>query len=195
MQRHVARAGSATRCSARNRVGGAQNTPPIRLTGVWNEPDEFGVPANMFGFVPEDFIRGIGRIVMTAALVENVFSHVVMTLMHASEDAIAGWQSGRLLEKFDHIARVRTPSPRLLEVRTEFEDLMDRRNELVHSLWPFHGGLPPRGWRPVTPAKRGEDGDHIVWVQPDIDDLKALIGRLVALHRSLGDLFNSGDLN
>ena len=47
----------------------------------------------------------------------------------------------------------------------------------------------------MTPAKRGKDGDHIVWVQADIDDLKALIGRLVALHRSLGDLFNSGELN
>lgn len=160
---------------------------------MWGEPDDFGVPGNAFGYVPEDFIRALGRVVMLSALVENLFSHVIMTLAGVSEEKIAGQPMGQLIAEFDRIAGYRTPTTHLLEVKAEVESLLERRNELVHSLWPRHSPDGTRGWRPVTARKR-EGDEYIKWIEVSDVDLRQLIAGLVAVHTELQRLFGTADL-
>lgn len=122
---------------------------------MWDEPDEFGVPSNMFGYVPEDFIRALGRIVMLSALVENLLAHLVARTGRLDSEETMTWAAGRLTAALDRIANVRKLDPRVLEVKAEVRQLLDVRNALVHSMWPFHGGRAPRGWR-YPPGRKGD---------------------------------------
>lgn len=160
----------------------------ITVVIVMLEPDDFGIPGNMFGRVSENFIRAIGRIVMLSPLVEDAMSGVVLAVSKESWDQIAGLSKGQLFEIFDKEAKSRElPSP-LLDAVSEAKNLLQQRDELVHSLWPTESDGVVSGWRPVVKRKRGEEGEHIEWIARSDDDLRLLINRLVAVHASLRQL-------
>jgi hypothetical protein len=101
--------------------------------------DQYGVPDNMFGHVPEEFYGMVGRVVMVAAVLEMRLWDLATTLdgfdqqKHAGKSAkqleevcrplLAGQQDPVLREQGDHL---------LVRVREALND----RNDVVHSLWP-----------------------------------------------------------
>ena len=149
----------------------------------------------MFGYVPEDFIRAMGRIVMLSALVENLFAQVVAKLRIDTNDDVMGWPVGQLIAEFEKISRTRALPSRVVAVEDETVRLLELRNALVHNLWPFHGGAAPRGWRFVTARRRDPDGNPTKSIQISLDEMRTTITDLVAIHASLRDLFGASDLD
>lgn len=92
----------------------------------------------MFGPVPEEFYGLVGRVVMTSTLVEDRTLMLLWALDDEPQPTHAGkpfWQLRQLIEqRVDSVAG---------DLRAEITDVvsrvaaaMDRRNALVHSLWP-----------------------------------------------------------
>lgn len=161
---------------------------------MWDEPDDFGVPGHMFGGVPEDFIRAVGRVAMIAPLIENLFAHVVAKVGQLDSSLVAAWPAGRLTEKFDQIADTRELDPRLIAAAEEMTSLANIRNALVHSSWPFHGGGVPRGWR-YLPARRARAGsESVASTEVSLEDLRHVIQRMLALHGELRELLSTLDV-
>lgn len=120
----------------------------------------------MFGRVSEDFIRAIGRIVMLSALIEDVLASVVMTVTNDSWDQIAALPKGQLVERFDKEAKTRKLSMPLLAAISEAKQLLEHRDEVVHSLWPS-----------------------------EADGIASVIKQLVAVHAELRQLLWTNQVN
>ena len=155
--------------------------------------DEFGVPDNTFGPVPEKFYGLLGRIVALGALVEMRFGTVIERITERSEDSLAGWQMGRLGAEFDKVEKQRSGEGRplsagMVALRSQARDAMERRNALVHSLWPNPTLEEARGWRSVPQGKRSSDDGTIQWTYTSETDMRALISRLVQIGKALRDI-------
>lgn len=162
---------------------------------MWGQRDRFGVPANTFGAVPDEFYGAVGRVVMLSALVENTFAFVVTTLDRKQEADYAGQPIGQLQKTLDRIAKDRVLSQRFVDARAEMIEVLEERNAIVHSLWPSPTMDAARGWRPVVERKRNPSGEHIAWVEHTDATLTALIGRLLNVYSALRDLFGSGEID
>lgn len=155
--------------------------------------DSFGVPDNMFGRVPESFYGAVGRIVALGALVEMRFSGVIAELARLPEESLAGEQVGALRKRFQRLARDRAsdgrPLPdRLTALCDEMSRAMERRNALVHSLWPEPKLDEARGWRTVSRRRRRPGEDYVVWTHTNDADLRSLIAELVRIAKELRDV-------
>jgi len=118
------------------------------------DSDRWGIPAQMFGAVGDDFYGIVGRIVLVAALLEDRLHVLFCALANAPQDRLAGDAGTRLIrecrERLDNF-----PGERRDEVTaplTGAETALLRRHEVIHSLWPFTGQSEVRGWRNVPRA-------------------------------------------
>lgn len=154
--------------------------------------DEFGVPENLFGPVPENEYRLVGRIVTVAALVEVNLYDLLNELEHVSQTRYAGEQATTLLKKAesvvgagsfraDFVARAR---PVLARARKAFE----LRNAIVHGVRPVQDSGPGLAWRPVRPKQRVDPGTPIVSVGVTSAEMADLVLELVALQAAFTDL-------
>lgn len=158
--------------------------------------DEWGVPANMFGYVPADFIATVGRVVMVGALIEYMFAHVVASVAGKSQVDVAGLSMHELRRALGKAAQGRVFTERVVAVVAETEALMRDRNAIVHSRWPFSGDGPARGWRPRRASRsRPPTADTTEWIEYDVDEMRELVRRMVANWTALQALMSSGDLN
>jgi hypothetical protein len=132
--------------------------------------DDFGVPANTFGPVPDSFYGAIGRIAMLGALVESRFADVAGAVLGVPEADIAGWTVALTTACEDAVA------------------VMWRRNDMIHSLWPSPDVYGANGWRNVPAKQRGDDGTHYKWTGTDLDQLRQLITELVRVAGRLRDV-------
>ncbi len=158
--------------------------------GMWAGADQYGIPGNTFGDVPEEFYGVVGRVVMLSALIENKYAGLVTKLDRTVEATHAGKSVGQLDTEFKRIRSEHTLSPRMIDALHEMKLVLEKRNAIVHSLWPSPTLGSARGWRAVTPKKRGPDGDYIVWVEHTIETLELLITQLVDVNAALRGLFN-----
>ena len=155
------------------------------MTFWTNEPDDFGVPGNTFGSVPERFYGALGRIVALGALSEMQFASLVCHLARLTEKTLAGHQMKQIVERFDKLAEKQSAAGRplpeeVVAIRIDLKAAMDERNALVHSSWPTVTLELARGWRTVPKSLRTSDDEYVVWTETNIDEMTALIGRLAA---------------
>jgi hypothetical protein len=162
---------------------------------MWNGPDQYGIPGNTFGHVPEEFYGVVGRVVMLSALIENKYTDLATKLDGTAEAIHAGKSIGQLEKEFKRIDSDRAPSPRRIEVLAEMKLVLEKRNAIVHSLWPSPTLGSASGWRAITPKKRGADGECIGWVEHTIETLEALIRELVEVNAALRELFDEPDVS
>lgn len=64
---------------------------------------------------------------------------------------------------------------------TDAEEALRLRHEVVHSLWPFSGAGPVRGWRNVPKNRREDPNRHVEWTAFCSEDLPSLVKDLVEL--------------
>lgn len=156
-------------------------------------PDQYGVPDNMFGHVPEEFYGMIGRVVMVAAVLEMRLWDLATNLdghdrqKHAGKSAkqleevcrplLAEQQDPVLREQGDHL---------LVRVREALND----RNDVVHRLWPSTRLDEAFGWRPVRSTLRDVPHGSTRAVRKAAPDMRRLIVRLAELVGDLGERAN-----
>ena len=158
--------------------------------------DDFGIPGNVFGAVPEAFYGALGRVVALGALVEMRLGQVVMELEAVPESVVAGLQIAQLKDRLEKLRkhRVETARPLPLQLLTLVEEAgraMARRNELVHSLWSNPTMNEARGWRPARQGLRPDPANAAVWVTVDERGLRVLIADLVRLATELRDVVST----
>lgn len=101
--------------------------------------DQWGVPVRMFGPVEEDFYGLVGRVVLLSTLLEDRLHVFFCALSGAPQSQLAA-APGAILIKQCSRRLDRLPADRRSEASTvliEAEEALRRRNEVVHSLWPF----------------------------------------------------------
>lgn len=154
--------------------------------------DEFGVLESLFGPVPEDEYRLVGRIVSLAALVEVTLYDLVTELEQVHPSRYAGEQVATLLKhaeaavetgafRKDYADRAR---PVLVRAREAF----DLRNSIVHGVRPVQPFGPGLAWRLVRPKQRSDPRTPVVAIRVTLPDLAALVVELVDLQAELSDL-------
>jgi hypothetical protein len=118
------------------------------------------------------------------------------TKLDGTAEAIhAGKSIGQLEKEFKRIDSDQAPSPRRIEVLAEMKLVLEKRNAIVHSLWPSPTLGSAIGWRAITPKRRGADGECIGWVEHTIETLEALIRELVEVNAALRELFDEPDVS
>ena len=79
----------------------------------------------------------------------------------------------------------------LVALVEEVTTAMDRRNELVHSLWPEPTMDAAKGWRTVRQSRRADEKNPVAWVYTNEQDLRALVAGLVRLETALRDVMST----
>lgn len=139
----------------------------------------------MFGNVPEEFFGLIGRVTMVAALLEDRLVVLLTQLTASSQDKYAGLMAGQALPKIHAELRLRARTEFMatgIGLTTRLHSTFDRRNELVHSLWPNPSLDVAFGHRGVPTSKRINPGDFSVAVNTDGSTITALITDMVKLY-------------
>lgn len=147
------------------------------------ESDRWGVPPGMFGAVDEDFYGLVGRVALVAALLEDRLHVLFCALSFAPQDRLAG-ETGTTLIKECTKRLDRFPAERRGEAAAllaDAEAALRKRHEVVHSLWPFTGSSPVRGWRNVPKSRRQHPAHPVAWTSLHADQLPDLVTDLVEL--------------
>ncbi len=154
--------------------------------------DDYGIPNNMFGPVPDVFFATVGRVVMVASILEVRLLDLLTEFDRAPQDKHAGKSASELVKgccaalvRYDTLFA--QPAGQTLEGA---RDVLRERNAVVHSVWPnprAHGAF---GWRPVR-EKRGDPPDPtrpFESITLDARQLRDLISRSAALVREVDRL-------
>ena len=129
-------------------------------------PDQYGIPDNLFGHVPEEFYALIGRVVMMASYLEDC----LLDLLQAMDDAPQITHADKFGNDLVKLARQRVTVLRddaaseqfgtqVKALVEEVDAALKRRNEIVHSLWADPRLNGASGWRNVTSKLRKEEHD------------------------------------
>jgi hypothetical protein len=155
--------------------------------------DRFGIPENMFGPVPEDFYALVGRIALVATLVEDRLLAILWALDDEVQPTHAGLSGTRLRELIG--ARLERVGPdmraALGPLLTRVQAAMDRRNAVIHSLWPNPSLEGSQGWRSRRLPKSMGGGSEIVWTATSEAMLIGDLAELVSLSTDLLRAANS----
>lgn len=156
------------------------------------QEDDYGIPNNMFGPVPDVVFATVGRVVMVASLLEVRLLDLLTELDRASQDKHAGKSASELvkgccaaLDRYDtHFAQ---PAGQTLEGA---RDALRERNAVVHSVWPNPSADGAFGWRPVREKRRDppDPTGPFESITVDARQLRDLISRSVALVRQVDRL-------
>lgn len=150
-------------------------------------PDPYGVPSNIFGPVPEGLYGLIGRITMLWPVVEKELHWLHDVLTGSAQDVAAGLPFAQLHEacikalgSASELVR-QCAEPALTQVKA----VAERRNEIVHSMFPDPTLEKARGHRPVRPRQRPASGDWTVWIETGEAQLRELIAAEVGAMESM----------
>lgn len=120
--------------------------------------DEFGLSDGLLGPLPSWFFPAVGRVVAVSSLLEQRTQVLAETLAALPQDSLTMTRLSGMrtlaLKAAREIDRANDPQgiePIVNEVHTYFAEvvkLMDRRNGIVHAVWPAQGGEAQFGWRP-----------------------------------------------
>ncbi|WP_163511581.1 hypothetical protein [Fodinicola acaciae] len=159
--------------------------------------DEYGIPDNMFGYVPPEVYDIVGRITMLAAVLDMKLQHLTEALhtlafaVGGADDAVfarAGDSRTALIKccrkTVEHLAAAGDSGSLRAEVCAFLdgaEAALNERNDVVHSVWSNPRTDPLYGWRYARPKQRDEGGPPVRSYLPSVQQLKDLIGTFVAL--------------
>ena len=162
-------------------------------------------PQGMFGYVPDWLPTIIGRTVMVAALVEGKVDSLLMNLSGRLQNTYAGKPVGGNVDLCRKaLVTLEDDNPEFVAstraLLDDVEEVLKRRNAIVHSLWPDNTIEAARGWRNLPPAQREPSVPHIEsawteWVEIDrhgfnelVDTFIDLVDRLVDAIASAGSI-------
>jgi len=138
--------------------------PPVNASN--EKVDEFGLPDSAFGRLPDWFFPAVGRVVAVSALLENKAQVLAETLANYPQDTLTLTTSARVRKigveaaaQIDAANSASAVDPIGSQVGAFFDevvDLLDRRNSVVHAIWPAQAGEEQFGWRPPRRAKDNE---------------------------------------
>lgn len=158
--------------------------------------DRFGVPESMFGPVPDDFYAVVGRIVLVATLVEDRTLTVLWALDDAPQDTHAGRSASEIRREItgrvsNHAAVLGNDLVNdLTSLLADLSEASERRNAVVHSLWPNPSDELAQGWRSVRQPRGAEPRSEISWTLTSLDGLRKDLTELIELHERLVMLAN-----
>jgi hypothetical protein len=125
----------------------------------FREADEFGIPINMFGDVPEIFYRMIGRVTKLAAMIDIR----MLELLQALDDNPQPTFSDRYGGQLEGLVRQATVSMASQELKhqlgtmlIEAKRLREWRNRITHSVSPNPTEEEIFAWLPAAPAGQGQ---------------------------------------
>ncbi|RYU15551.1 hypothetical protein [Nocardioides iriomotensis] len=154
--------------------------------------DQYGVPESMFGPVPEEFYGLVGRVVMVSTLVEDRTLMLLWALDDQPQPTHAGkpfWQLRQLIEqRLDDVAS--DLRAEIAAVMSRVSEAMDRRNGLVHSLWPNPSLEEAQGWRSKRVPNGTPGGSEIVWTPTSEQAMAGDLLELVELNDEIARLAN-----
>ena len=147
--------------------------------------------------IPSGFYPAVGRVVAVCALLENRAQSLTEILARLEQGTLtqkpirflrdAATASVERIDFANQLMMVGPISPRVNDFYAQVEEIMDRRNAVVHALWPAQSGEAQFGWRPGKVASDGE-------VRMTQDNTRAglvdLIGNAVAMVDEGGDLIS-----
>ena len=152
---------------------------------IWDrQPDNFGVPGNMFGPITEEMFGAIGRVVAITSLVEMNAVDLITMIDHLSQTETAGKSISAVLNQRKQAKKPALPTD-VVALLTEVTDALDERHAVAHGLWTVSLDGSTFLWRPVVEAKRVASHIPTVGDTMTIDDMRLLIGRLVNLSARL----------
>ena len=149
-------------------------------------------PGDVFGRVPEEFYGLLGRVVMLSTLVEDRTLMLLWALDDQPQPTHAGkpfWQLQQLIEQ--RLGAV-APGDRqeIGDVLARVAAVLDRRNGLVHSLWPNPTLDEAKGWRSKRVPKGTPGFSEIVWTPTSSRAMSDDVAELITLHDEIVRLAN-----
>lgn len=112
--------------------------------------DRFGVPDNLMGPHPDDFFGRVGRVVTLSALLENRLLGLVQLQAGPQHPPLNKLPPSKLIAKGrEHLDCFADPTDLVLakEFFTRAKQAMEKRNDVVHNLWPAQDDGTLFGWR------------------------------------------------
>ena len=151
----------------------------------------------MLGVHPEWFYPALGRVAAVCALLENRAQALAEILARLEQGTLtmkrtadlrgAATAAARLVDSANHPLQVAPISAQVDEFYAQLSEIMDRRNAVIHAIWPAQSGEAQFGWLPGKLASRGEARTTRDNTQVGLLDL---IGKAVTLVDQAGDLIS-----
>lgn len=158
--------------------------------------DEFGLPEDLFGPHPEWFFPALGRVVAVCALLEeralNLAAAIAfvqpstLTMKPLAELAKQAKQGARGIDEITVKLGVALITDAVNKFFDEAREVMKRRNDVVHSIWPAQPGEEQFGWRP---PRAQDDGAVRITSDNSQDSFTDLIRCAVAVVESFPDVY------
>lgn len=152
--------------------------------------DAYNLPAGVLGLHPEEFYGAIGRIVCVSAVLEGQITSLRHTLSHVEQGRFTHEPVSQQIAKARELADAHLPplaSGQVSALLDRAKDAFDKRNEFVHSSFPFQPSGKVFGHRP-TRSKDVIDGTAEV-VETSVDEMKLFIGEMAKLVRGFNPIF------
>lgn len=160
-----------------------------------NVTDEYSLPDLLFGPLPDWFFPAVGRVVAVSSLLEHKAQVLAETLMNVPQDTLTMkppaemWKLARkAANQVDSANTALGVAPVSKDVESFFGqvlDLLERRNGVVHGIWPAQAGAEQFGWRP---RRLGRDVETRITADKTRADMTDLIGRAAHLIQSWTNL-------
>ncbi len=158
--------------------------------------DDYGIPEQIFGEVPEEFYGRHGRVVMVTAMLDLRLYDLLTELARpvfrdepVFQDTFAGEHGSAVIVKCSAQLSRYEPAfgQRATELLEQAQDVMNGRNDVIHSVWPHPTVETAFGWRPVRNRPPGEPYKSVTLTDLDV---RLLIGTTVDLINELDSLRN-----
>jgi hypothetical protein len=142
--------------------------------------DRFGVPHTLMGLHDEGFFAVLGRIVPLCALLENHLLALCQGLTGSGQHEHTRRPASKLIElSEDELSTLTDDADRHI-VRSFLRsaaELMERRNDYIHSLWPAQGSERLFAWRP----SRDPTDQAAMTLETNLQELEAYLTSLISV--------------
>ncbi len=151
--------------------------------------DTYNLPSGTLGLHPEEFYGAMGRIVCVSAVLEDKITSLRHTLGHVEQGLFTHEPVSQQITEARRLSRdLPPPVPdQVGAFLSRAKDAFAKRNEFVHSSFPFQPSGKVFGHRPAR-SKDVTDGTADV-VETSVDEMKLFIGELAALVQGFNPLF------
>lgn len=147
-------------------------------------PDSFGVPGNMFGPITDEMFGAIGRVVAITSLVEMNAVDLITMIDRGKQTATAGKALSAVINERKQAKRPALPTD-VTRLLSEVKEAQDERHAVAHGLWTISLDGSTFLWRPVVDSKRTAPHNPTIGETVTIEEMLALIQRLIDLSKRL----------
>lgn len=160
-----------------------------------NVTDEYRLPDQLFGPLPDWFFPAVGRVVAVSSLLENKAQVLTEDLANVPQDTLTMTtpaEMRKIARKAAHQVDSANSALEVAPISKDVEsffgqvlDLLERRNSVVHGIWPAQAGEEQFGWRPRRP---GRDVKTRITADNTCADMTDIISRAAHLIQSWNNL-------